>query len=126
MAKQEAEVADAVDDEGLLARVGGGVLLEVEADQQVGGESDALPTHKHEQEVLRQHQRQHEEHKEVQIGEEAPVTLFVRHVAHGVDVNEKADAGDYQQHDQRELIEGKGKVSMEDGGRRSTEPSRST
>ena len=37
---QESEVADAVDDEGFLAGVGGGVLQEEEADQQV----DARPT----------------------------------------------------------------------------------
>ena len=50
--EQEAEVADAVDDEGLLAGVGGGVLVEVEADEQVRGEADAFPADEEQQEVL--------------------------------------------------------------------------
>ena len=41
--EKEAEVADAVDDEGLLAGVCGGVLFKVEADEQVGGETYAFP-----------------------------------------------------------------------------------
>ncbi len=113
--QQEAEVADAVDDEGLFARLRSGVLLEVEADQQVRGEPHALPADEHEQEVLRQHQREHEEHEEVEVGEEPPVTLFVRHVTDGVDVDQEADAGDDKQHDQRELIEGEGEVRVEAG-----------
>ena len=56
--EQEAEVADAVDDEGLFAGVGGGVLLEVEADEQVGGKTDALPADEHEQEAFGEHQHQ--------------------------------------------------------------------
>src|SRR5262249_47583416 len=79
--EEEAEVADAVDDEGLLAGVGGGVLLEVEADEEVGGEADALPSDEEEEEVRGEDQNQHEEHEEVQVGEEAPVALFVGHVA---------------------------------------------
>ena len=103
--EQEAEVADAVDDEGFLAGVGGGVLLEVEADEQVGGEADALPADEHQQEALGEHQDQHEEHEEVEIGEEAPVALFVRHVADRVDVDEEADAGDDAEHDEREVVD---------------------
>ena len=76
-AEQESEVANAVDDEGFLAGVGGGVLLEVEADEQVGGEADALPADEHQQVVVGQHQHQHEEHEQVQVGEEAPVAVVV-------------------------------------------------
>ena len=50
--EEEAEVADAVDDEGFFAGVGGGVFLEVEADEQVGGEADALPADEDEQEAF--------------------------------------------------------------------------
>ena len=117
--EQEAEVADAVDDEGLLAGVGGGVLLEVEADEQVGGEADALPADEQQQEVLGEHQHQHEEHEEVEVGEEAPVALFVRHVADGVEVDEEADASDDAEHDQREVVDGEGEVDLEAGDRRS-------
>ncbi len=92
--EQEAEVADAVDDECLAAGVGGGGLLEVEADEQVRGEADAFPADEEQQEVGGEDQHQHEEHEEVEVGEEAPVAFFVRHVADGVEVDEEADAGD--------------------------------
>ena len=49
--EEEAEVADAVDDEGFFAGVGGGVALEVEADEEVGGETDALPADEEEEEA---------------------------------------------------------------------------
>jgi hypothetical protein len=67
-----------------------------------------------------EHQHQHEEHEEVEVGEEAPVALFVRHVADGVDVDEEADAGDDAEHDEREVIDGEGEVDLEAGGDRST------
>ena len=60
---------------------------------------------------------EHEEHEEVQIGEEAAVALLVRHVADGVDVDQEADAGDDQQHDERELIEHEGEVARKRAGR---------
>ena len=113
--EQEAEVADAVDDEGFFAGVGGGVLLEVEADEQVRGETDALPADEQQQEVVGEHQHQHEEHEEVEVGEEAPVALFVRHVADRVDVDEEADAGDDAEHDEREVVDGEGEVDVEAG-----------
>ena len=113
--EQEAEVADAVDDEGFLAGVGGGVLGEVEADEQVGGEADALPADEEQKEALGQHQDEHEEHEEVEVGEEAPVAFFVRHVADRVDVDEEADAGDDAEHDQREVVDREGEVDLEAG-----------
>ena len=113
--EQEAEVADAVDDEGFLAGVGGGVFLEVEADEQVGGETDALPADEEEEEVFGQDQDGHEEHEEVEVGEEAPVALFVRHVAGGVEMDEEADAGDDGEHDEGEVVDGEGEVDVEAG-----------
>ena len=113
--EQEAEVADAVDDEGFFAGVGGGVLLEVEADEQVGGETDALPADEEQKEARDEDQDEHEEHEEVEVGEEAPVAFFVRHVADRVDVDEEADAGDDAEHDEREVVDGEGEVDLEAG-----------
>jgi hypothetical protein len=113
--EEKAEVADTVDDEGLLACVGGGVLAEVEADEQVGGEANALPADEEQEEIRGEHQNQHEEHEEVQVGEEAPVALLMRHVADGVDVDEEADAGDDSEHDEREVVDGESEVGVEAG-----------
>src|ERR1700683_2625368 len=108
--EQKPNVSDAVDDEGFSAGTGGGVFRVVEADKQIGREADAFPAHEHEQEVLCEHERENEEEEEVHVGKESPVTLFFSHVAHGVDVNQEADAGDDAKHHERELIDGEGKV----------------
>ena len=70
-AEREAEIADAVDDEGLDRRgVGRGPRVP-EADQQIGGETDALPAEEQLDEIVRGHQHQHGEGEHRQIGEEA-------------------------------------------------------
>ena len=89
------------------------VLHEPEADQQIGREADALPADEHQQVVVGQHQRQHEKHEQVQIGEEAVEAAFLPHVADGINVDEEADAGDDQQHHQRKLVELEGEVDLE-------------
>ena len=99
--EREAEIADAVHDERFVAGGGGALLHEVEADQQVAAQTHAFPADEEQQVVTRQHQRQHEEHEQVQVGEEAVVAFLMLHVAGGVDVDERADAGDDQQHDHR-------------------------
>ncbi len=91
------------------------VFREVEADEQVRGETDALPADEEQQEAGGEHEHQHEEHEEVEVGEEAPVAVFVRHVADGVEVDEEADAGDDGEHDQGEVIDGEGEVDLEAG-----------
>ena len=105
MAMRQAEITDAVDQERLLARVGGRGFLEPEADQQVRRQADAFPAHVQEQVVVRQHQRQHHQDEEVEEGEEAREAGIVVHVADGIDVNQEADAGDDQRHGDRKLVE---------------------
>ncbi len=89
----------------------------VEADEQVRSEAHAFPADEHQQEVLCEDQREHEEEEEIHVGEEAPVALFFRHVADGIDVNEEADAGDDAEHDDGELVELEREVGVE-GSRR--------
>ena len=110
---QETKIANAVDDECLLARGGRGVALEVETDQQVGGEADAFPAHEHEQHIARQDQDRHEEEEQVEEAEIPRVALFMSHVADGINVDEKTDAGDDQQHDQRKWIEEKAEIDVQ-------------
>ena len=70
-AEREAEIADAVDDEGLD---GGRVrrrLVIPEADQEIGGEPHALPAEEELDEIVGRDQREHGEGEEREIGEEA-------------------------------------------------------
>src|SRR5918912_1158168 len=87
-AEDEAEVADAVDDERLLAGVGGLVLVVVEADEEVRAEADALPADEHDEVVRAENEQQHHEHEEIEVREEARIPRLVAHVAGGVDVDE--------------------------------------
>ena len=57
---EEPEVADAIHDERLLARVGVGLLAEPEADEQIRCKPDAFPAHEHDGVARAQHQHQHE------------------------------------------------------------------
>ena len=98
---QESKIANPIDDECFLTGRRRRVFCEPEADQQVRRQAHALPADEHDQIVLRQHQRQHEEHEQVHVRHEAVVTVVFPHVADRVDVNEEADAGDYEQHDER-------------------------
>ena len=116
-AEDEAEVADAVDDERFLAGVGGEVLVVVEADQQVRAEPDSFPSDEHHHVVRSEHEQQHHEHEEIEVGEEARVALLVRHVAGGVDVDQEADPRDDQQHRAGERIDAEREVDGEVGER---------
>ena len=93
-----------------LAAVG---LLKPEADEQIRRETDALPADEHDEHVAGEDQSGHEEEEEIQVAEVARVAGIVVHVADGVDVDEEANAGDDEQHDKRELVEGKRKVDVE-------------
>jgi hypothetical protein len=103
--EDEAEVADAVDDEGLH---GGGVgrrLLEPEADQQIGGQTHAFPAEEHLGEVVRGDQHQHGEGEERQVGEEARTMRVVMHVPDRIEVDERRHRVDDDQHDRRQRID---------------------
>ena len=107
-AQQEAGVADTVGDERLATGLGIGEVVEPEADQQIRGESHALPTHEQHQHRAAQHQQQHEEQKKIQVREEAPEALVAVHVAGGINVDHRSDTRDHQRHDRAEAIEVEG------------------
>ena len=110
---QEPEVADPVHDERLLAGVGVHLVAEPEADQQVGAEPDALPADEHHREAGSQHQDQHEDDEEVQVGEVARVPGIFLHVAHAEQVDQAADPGHDEQHHRGELVHLEGEVDLE-------------
>ena len=101
----ESHVAYPVGEEGLLAGVRAVVLRVVEADQQVGAEAYPLPPDEHDEVVPAEHQRQHHRHEEVQVGEVAPVSGVVGHVAHRVNVDQEPDEGDHEEHHAAQRVE---------------------
>src|SRR5215472_391347 len=103
--EREAEVADTVDDECFVAGVSGALLQKVEADEQVAAQTHSFPPDEQQKVVRRKHQVQHEKHEEVEVREEAVIAFFMLHVAGGVNVDERADAGDEHQHDHRQLVD---------------------
>ena len=111
--QQKSGVADAVDDECLVARVGRRLAVEIKTDQKVRAQAHAFPADKHERIVVGENQRQHGEHEEVEISEEAVVAAFVRHVSRGVNVDQHAHAGNKQQPDAGKRIEQEAGVRLE-------------
>jgi hypothetical protein len=103
-AEREAEIADPIDHEGLD---GGGVrrrLLVPESDQEVAGETDALPAEVHLHEVVCGHQHQHREGEQRKVSEEPrPVRILV-HVADRIEVHERRHGVDHHQHHGRQRI----------------------
>ena len=76
-----------------------------EPDEQVAAEPHALPAQVEQQQVVGQHQDQHGADEQVHVGEEAAVAFLVAHVLGGVEVDEEADEGDHQHHDQGQGVE---------------------
>ena len=116
MPEPEAEVADPVDDEGLLGGARGRRLLVPVADEEVAAQADRLPPDVQHQEVVAQDQQQHAEHEEVQVGEEAPQAPIAVHVADRVDVDQQAHAADHQQQHGGQLVDEEGDLDLEVAG----------
>ena len=112
-AEREAEIADAVDDEGLDRGRVCRRALEPESDEQVRGEADAFPAEVELDEIVGRHQRQHGEGEHRQIGEEPRPVRVVRHVADGIDVDERRHGGDDDEHHHGQRVDAEGPVDRE-------------
>ena len=110
---EEAEVADPVHDERLLAGVRIRLDAVPEADQQVGAESHPFPADEHHRHGAAQHQHQHEHDEEVEVREVARVAVVRLHVADAEQVDEAAHAGDHQRHERRQVIQPERDVDLE-------------
>ena len=97
-ADRHADVADGVHDERLLGGGDRARPLVPEADQQVRRQADHAPADQQHDEVRRQHQDQHREHEQVQVGEVAALLHVAVHVPDRVDVDQEADARHDEQH----------------------------
>jgi hypothetical protein len=112
-AEREAEVADAVDDEGLDGGSVGRGLLIPEADEQIGGETDALPTEEHLHQIVGRHQHQHGEGEQRQIGEEPLARGILVHVADRIEMHERRHGGDDDEHDRRQAVDAQSPVHLD-------------
>ena len=102
---QHPHVADPVDDEGLVRRVAVRLVLVPEADQEVRANPDQLPEDEDHEDVRRSHEPEHREAEEREIREESRIPRVVVHVAHGIDVDERRDERDHQEHDGRQVVD---------------------
>ena len=115
--QQEAEIANAVDDKGLHRRRTCAWLAEIEANQKIGGDPYPFPPEEELQQVIRGHQHQHGKGEERQIGKEPRAIAFafaeivvMRHVAKGIQMHERRDRGDHNQHNRRQAINANGPI----------------
>ena len=97
--RQQTHVANTVHDECLLSRRGVFGNVVPEANQQVGGQTNAFPTDEQDRVGVAEHEDQHGRDKEVQVGKEPAAVLVMFHVRNRVHVDERANESD--QHDER-------------------------
>src|SRR6266542_1257377 len=109
-AENESPVTDSIGNECLLGCRRGLLSVEIKPNQQIGAQADTFPAYKHQEEVVGEHQRQHREHEQIQIGEEPVVTTIAMHVASGKNVNQQTDEGDKQRINTAEPIHGETEV----------------
>src|SRR6202521_6166858 len=95
-AKQKTRVADAVYDECFVGRGAGTLAMEIESDEQIRAEAHALPAYEHQRIIVRQNEREHGEHEQVQVSKETVIPAFMRHVASRVNVDQRSDASHKQ------------------------------
>ena len=101
---QHQRVADPRRDERLLGRLRVGRYLRPEPDQQVRAQPHALPPEVQHEVVGSEDEHQHEEHEQVHVGEEAPVPRIASHVADGIDVDQRADPRDDEDHRRADAV----------------------
>ena len=110
---RKSKVANSRGDERFLPRINRRLLQKPESDQQIAAQPDAFPTHKHQHNVGGQHQRQHEEDKQIQVSEEAVISFLVRHVAGRINVHEQAYERHHQQHYDRQMVHLQREIHLE-------------
>ena len=112
-AENKSRVPNAIDDERLIRRVTRRLPMKIKSDQQIRTQPHAFPAHEQQHIVIRQNQREHREHEEIEIPEEAVVTALMRHVSGRVNVDQHPDPSHKQQPDAGERVEQKSSVSAE-------------
>jgi hypothetical protein len=104
-ADEEADVADAGHDEGLLGGGDGGGLLVPEADEEEGGEADELPEDEGLEEIDCIDEAEHGPAEEAEHGEEARLGGVLGHVTECIELDEEGDEGDDGAEPEAEAVE---------------------
>ena len=96
---QETKIPDAVHDKSFLGRTAVFLVFKPVTDQQIGTESDALPADEQDHKIGSQHQQQHRKNKEVEVTEVFRIgrRILFMHIGSGINMDQKAHAGDDQQ-----------------------------
>src|SRR5262249_59058213 len=110
-------VADTVGDERFLRGVTGLLAVDVVTNQQIGTESHAFPTDKHQNKVVGQDEGEHGKHEQVEESEEAIETGIAVHVAHGKDMNQKTNEGDEERVCAAKPVHAQGKIGVKSADR---------
>ena len=105
--EHESEVADAVGEKGFLGGRGRGVAFEPMPDENIGSEADELPKNKEHDEIVREHDAEHGKHEERESGEVARLAFVAPHVAERVDMNQRANARDEDEHHAAQIVQNK-------------------
>ena len=100
-------IPDPVYDKSLFPGISRALLLQVVTDEQIGAQAHAFPSHKHQDKIVRQNQREHGEHEKIEVGKETVVAGVVPHIPRRIYVDQKSYARDHQDHHRRERIQQK-------------------
>ena len=100
----EAEIADTVGDESLLACRGVGFVGEPEGYEEIRASPHAFPAEESQQQIVAEHENQHGKHEQVEIEEEFGEVRIAVHVAEGIEMYERAHPGDEQGHSDRKRV----------------------
>ncbi len=115
--EQEAEVTNAVDNEGFHC---GGIcrwLLEPETDQKIGCQTHTFPAEEHLNQIVRRYQHKHGEGEERQIGKEARTMRIVVHISNRIDMHECRHRVDHDKHDAGQRIDAQRPIKGQRTGR---------
>ena len=96
--QHEKRITDSIDHERLASRIGIRKVRVPKSDQQVRGDTHALPTDEQHRVRIAKHQNQHHPDEEIQVREEPREALVAVHVPGGKDVNQKSNTRDDQRH----------------------------
>ena len=103
--QDKAEISYPVHNKGLASRRRSALLLEPEADKEVGAQPHTLPANEHKKVTVAQHQQEHGEYEEVQVKEVPPYPFIVVHVTDAVYMNQESYTGHHQDHHRRKRIQ---------------------